>query len=271
MRKVLAALVAGALLAAACGGGGSDDSDAADSGGPTTDDSSTTETETTAEAVTTPSDSLPGDLPARCMDTPFDLNVNADGIAGLDGTFTVETALAKPQPVVPNPDLGGDGGDEQTTEEFLEGVEEAKRLAAETDLLIYIIWLADFAFDADDIAFFGGPDPEPGGTVLGLSMTPADESGLAAGDVVQATDEIQYETFTSLGPMLSYLRTDLAPDTFLLYSGEPTGSAEILYLDESWICVSWNDQATTSGPDGDVTISGVILAQLTAREELPLS
>ena len=40
--------------------------------------------------------------------------------------------------------------------------------------------LADFPFEESDIAFLGGPDPAPGGTVLALSMVPTSRSWTAS-------------------------------------------------------------------------------------------
>lgn len=269
MRRQLGAVLTILLLAAACGGG--------DSGDSTGSEDAAAETDSAADSAETdgpPSAAdgeVPTGLPDECVETPFEIEVDATAIDGLDGPFTVETAIAKPQPIVPNPDQGAEGGDEQTQAEFLEALDEAKLLAAETDLLLYAIWIADFGFDASDIAFLGGPDPEPGGTVFGLTIVPTRESGFMQGDTIGGEDEIEYDTFTTFAPMGSYMLTDLAPEAFVLYSGIAPGQAEILFLDDAWICVRWQDSASTRGPDGDLSVSGVILAELTAREELPFN
>ncbi|MGI9578674.1 MAG: hypothetical protein ACR2OH_10775, partial [Microthrixaceae bacterium] len=95
--------------------------------------------------------------------------------------------------------------------------------------------------------------------------------GFATGDVISATADQQYDTFTTFAPMGSYLITDLEPDASLVYEGEPSGSAEVLHLDDSWICVRWDDTGSTRSPDGAISISGVVTAPLTAREEIPFS
>ena len=271
MRKLLGTLAVVALLVVACGGSDSDDSEsAAETQAAGTDESTGTEPTTPEQSAASTGEPPPG-LPPECVEAPFEINVDASSIAGLDGPFPIDTAYANPQPIVPDPDQGGEGGNEQTQDEFLEALEESKRLAAETDLLLYSVWLADFPFDESEIAFLGGPDPRPGGTVLGLTIVPTDPAGFVTGDVISGSDEFTYETFTSFLPMTSYLLTDLEPETFMLYSGEPTGSATVLYIDEDWICLSWEDVASTRSPDGDITISGVMLAPLTARQELPFN
>jgi hypothetical protein len=265
MTKLFAVLAAVIVLAAACSG--DDTAATSDEAVPTqaADDGAQT------NETTNSTDAPPAGLPPECVETPYDLAVSATGIDGLDGEFTVATAYAKPQPIVPDPDQGGDGGDGQSQEDFLEAVEESKQLAAETDLLLYAIWLADFPFEESDIAFLGGPRPEAGGTVFALTIVPTDEGGFAAGDTVNATAEFGYDTFTTFAPMGSYMLTDLAPESFVLYIGDPPGTAEILHLDEDWICVRWDDAASTRQPDGDLTISGTILAPLTEREALPFN
>lgn len=262
-----------ALVAAACGGDNSDDSDAAQETEDAEEADESAADPPTGEPTNGSLGEPPGGLPPECLEVPYEINVSASAISGLDGAFTVDTAYATPQPIVPDPDQGGEGGNEQTQEEFIETVEESRRLAAETDLLLYAIWLADFPFEESDNAFLGGPDPQPGsgGTALSLSIVPTTEAGFVTGDVISASDTLTYETFTTFDPMLSFMVTDLEPEAFMLYSGEPAGTAEILYLDEDWICVSWDDAASTRNPDGDITISGIMLAPLTERQELPFN
>jgi hypothetical protein len=268
MRKLFVSLVLLALVAAACGGDGSGNSAAeATADATVTADATAPETEATTAAE---SGVAPSGLPEECIEAPFELEVTADAIAGLDGPFTVDTAFAKPQPIVPDPDQGGEST-EQSVEELQAEIDRSKLEAAETDLVLFGMWLADFPFDEGDIGLFGGPDPEPGGTVLGLSIVPTETSGFATGDTISAADDLQYDTFTTFAPMGSYLVTDIEPDASLVYQGEPSGSAKVLHLDENWICVSWDDAGSTRSPDGTISISGVITAPLTAREELPFS
>lgn len=238
MRRFVFLLAFVALIAAACGDdGGSGDAASLDGafGG---------------------DDGSAADLPEVCTKAPFDFDVKFSGVPELaSGPLAVETAVGIATPIVPN----GDGAlDDLDIAGFTE-------LAAQTDLLMYTQWVGDHSFSADDISLFGGPGAPEGKMTLGLTVVPPAEPGLVVGDVVSSTDELAYDSITSFATTGVFREAPEGDSMYLIVNNldeAQGGTAEILYVDDNWLCVDWKQAGETRDPEGTYTISGVVLTPL---------
>lgn len=248
---VAAAFTVMLVIAGACSGGDDDGTDAA--GGDVVDDGTATDDELADEGG---DGEPPADLPAECNSAPFDIELTIDSMPDYaGGVFTVDSALGVATPIVPN----GDGSlDDLEMGDFTE-------LAAETDLLLYTQWIGDHPFDRDSLGMFSGPEPPEGSVTFALTVVPPTEAGLAVGDVVDNNDEIAYDAITTFGTAGVFFQPAEGVDTFFLVDNldeAQGGTAEILYVDDTWVCIRWDLAGETSQPQGTYSLSGVVSTPL---------
>jgi hypothetical protein len=179
-----------------------------------------------------------GELPAACREAPVTMRLEAltDPPAG-DADFEVTDAVARRIPIL--------AGESQSTSDPDE-LAEQQAWAANTDLALFSIYLADFEIDRGLLEGFGfgDVDPEPGGTIGALAIVPTTEDGFATGDVARS-GELEYDvntTFTSLGLTIRSEEHD-EPEAFT----DALGRVEILSLDDDTICVDVDVQIENSG------------------------
>jgi hypothetical protein len=199
------------------------------------------------------------DLPEQCpTETPFTVPVEGgENLPGIDGPeFQAAAAVASAQPIVPDPD------GEMTPEEI-------EAVAADTDLVSYTIYVADFPL-TDSLSSFGVRVPDDG-TLLGFTVLPPTEAGLSVGDVVTGGTP-EFESVTTFATLGVYYETGTAEDTPNLASDRlvDPGEAEVLHLDDEWICVRWSQGGELFGGDGDGEwqIDTVVAAPIEVRQTL---
>jgi len=259
MRRVATLFIPIVLFTAACAGGddaasNTDDTTTSAGSGSSTDSAVDVDGNVTGDSTddSESTEGPPDGLPAECVETPFDIDVSLDAVTERSGTFTVEGAAGTATPVVPN----GDGSlDTLDPAEF-------ERLGSETSILAYAQWVGNFPFGPDDIGFLGGPETPAGGVTLALSVTATSDTGLAAGDIIDDSDELEYNSITTFASVGVYYQPEDSSETwFLVDNLDDTqgGTAEILYVDADWLCVDWNLAGETRDPDGRYEISGVVL------------
>lgn len=205
----------------------------------------------------------PGDrLPAGCvLDTPVSLTIEGgEVLPGIDGSrFEATTVIGSLQPIVPDPAGELD-------------LEEATRRAAETELVAYTVFLADFPIDDDDIGNFGVTAPD-NGTAIAFTVVPPSLRALAAGDVIQGgvPDYDTRTTFTTVGTLY---QTGTSPDEpRLAIADADPGEAKVLFLDDERICLSWSQRGPIlgGGTDDEWSIDTTIAAELGPRLTLAFS
>lgn len=278
MRRLTATLLLPLAFAAACGGDddtsvapetGGDEATVADpgaqepSGEESTGGAATGDTTSDTAGDQTVDGGDTASLPAECTAAPFDIELTIDALPEYAGAFTVTGAAGTATPIVPN----GDGSLDDLD------IAEWNELGAETDLLAYSQWIGDHEFGPDDVGFLGGPTPPTGAITLGLSVVPPTEDGLAAGDVVSHSDEIAYDAITTFGTVGAYFQGAEGVDTFFLVDlldPEQGGTAEVLHVDDDWLCIAWDLAGETSNPEGTYTIRGTVLTPL-ERQTTPYS
>ncbi len=216
-RPALALLLSSSLLAACGGGGGSDAAE---------------QTTTTSEAA----------LPAECQAAPVTVDLRAEGDrpAGSDA-FEATEVVALRTPILPG-ELAFDGS----------SLAAAQSKAEITPMAAYSIYLSDFEVDQAELKGrgLGQITPPAGGTVGVLSLVPATDAGLAAGDVVTA-EELGYETNSSLRPLSLMVLAD-GESVGMPYT-DVTGQAEVLALTDDQICVDFD---VTFENQGEVVYAG---------------
>lgn len=213
----------GAVVLVGCGGGSSDAAD-----GPTT----------TSATV----------LPAACKPAPvtIDLRAGGDHPAGSE-SFEVVDAVARRVPILPG-EMAFDPAE-------LSGLEKK---AAVTPLAAYTVYLADFDLPVD---LLEGASPSPvspaeGQTLGALTVVPATDAGLAAGDVV-VDGEPDLDARSTLKTLTLTVFAD--GDTTAQAYTDVTGQATVLAVDESTLCL---DVDVTFEDQGEVVaaMKGVVSA-----------
>lgn len=250
-RAAVVALAVGLLAVAGCG----DDGDgAAAEGDP-------------AGALADAGDENGGDadpaaeLPEACpAELPYEIElVSEASLPGVvDGTFEAVSAVAVAQPLLP-------GEDDL-------GFEEARQRAAETDLLSYSVYLADGPLADADVSGLAITPPE-GATLLGFSVVPPTETPLAIGDVVPG-GRPDYDSITTLANLGVSIRTDVTDDAPAFATDGESGEAEILHLDEDWICLRYEQEGSVfGGADNGATwsVDVVVAGPIVARNDLAFS
>lgn len=247
-----------ALFVASCGGdddttsGPAATSAASDDTSDDTDNVDTDDTRT--DGTEPPAADLP-DLPAACVGAPIEIELTMSGVAEYGGPFTVDSAFGVATPIVPN----GDGSlDDLEPSEFNE-------LGAETDLLLYTQWVGDHPFGRDDIGFFSGPEAPDGKITLGLTVVPTSSAGLTTGDVIASGDEFEFDSITTFGSVGVFFQPAEGVETsFFVNNLDETqgGTADVLYVDDNWLCVDWQLAGQTNDPEGRYQVSGVVLTAL---------
>ena len=211
------------LALGACGGG--DDGEAAE--------------ESTTTAPT---------LPAACQEVPVTLDLQAGGEhpAGSDA-FEATDAAARRVAVLP--------GEMAFDPSALSGLQAEAKV---TPLAAYVVYLADFEIDREQLSGtgFGDLDPGAGQTIGALSILPATEDGLAAGDVVMP-GEPEYETRSTLVTLqlTVFADGDTTPQAYT----DATGQVEVLQVDDETICVD-ADVTFENGGEMVYRMKGAVLA-----------
>ncbi len=246
------------LFAASCG---DDDSDPEDIDEGAVDlslddeDESSDDSEGVGEAA--------GPLPDECVIAPTTLTIEGEGVP--IGSLDVVSGYAKPIPIVPN----GDGSLDDL------GIAEMNDLGAETDLLLYTIYLSDFEIDPSSISNFSGPSPDEGtgDTTIGFTVVPTSEHGIATGDVITAEDELAYDPITTFAPMGVFFESDAAPDGFFSTSAPNDGTVEVLHLSEDYLCLAWTQSGDFNDGEasGTWSIDAVVAAEMLDRSDLPFT
>ena len=195
---------------------------------------------------------VPAGLPAECVQAPTEFEFTMTGSDTYTGAFSVEAAAGSATPIVPN----GDGSlDDLTPQEFNE-------LGAESSLLLYTQYIGDHSFSADENGFLSGPEPPAGSITLGLTVVPISASGLATGDVIASTDEREYDSITTFGTVGVFFQPPEGTETYFVVNNMDEaqgGSAEVLYVDDEWLCVNWSLAGETREPEGTYSLNGTIL------------
>jgi hypothetical protein len=234
------------LLAAAC----SNDSDSGAGGGEDADNGATT----TAAAAP---------LPEECtIDPPFEIPITGgELLPGVDGpTFEVQDAAALAIPITPDPD------GELT-------FETGRAAAAETDLLGYTVYVADFSLDDAGVEGGFGLTAPVDGTYIGFTLIPPTLDPIATGDVLDV-DVPEYESVTTFGVVGVTYATEVAEE-FPSLSFDPSnpGRAEVLHVDDEWVCFTFTKEGDLFGGDaeGEWAIDTVLSAPIVARMDLGFS
>ncbi len=215
-------LLAAALVAAGCSGGDPTPPDAGDA--PAAPTSSTTVTTT-----------LPEVLPPACDTPPVTLRLEAGGPASAGGpAVTVTDAIAVRVPILP----GASAADTP--------IEELIERAAETELALYSVFLADFPIDRSRLGGFTSMKPGPGQTLATLSIVPTSPSGFTAGDVVDSEGDFAFDTITTLAEMQLIVLSGEHPDALAGYDGAE-GRIEILYLSDTTLCLDVDVEFSRAG------------------------
>jgi hypothetical protein len=197
----------------------------------------------------------PADLPTACTAAPVEIDFTMSALPEYPGPFTAQSAIGQATPIVPN----GDGSlDDLDISGF-------NALGAETDLLMYTQWVGDHPFDFDDLGFISGPEAPAGSVTLGLTVVPTSATGLAAGDLISSGDEFEFDSITTFGSVGLFFQPDEGVETYFLVNNldeTQGGTAEVLYVDDEWLCIDWSLAGETRDPEGTYSMSGVLLTQL---------
>jgi len=207
-------------------------------------------------------DDRPG-VPAECPDgasQAVEIDSGAE-LPGIDGSrFEATSTLVGVTPIVLEDVPDGD-------------VEAAQEAAAETDLLAYTVYVADYELDDSQVGPLG-ISPPADGTVLSFSIVPPTEEPLATGDVIQAGTP-EFDSTTTFGTVGVQYQTG-ADDQVVGFAAdtEGSGSAEVLHLDDDQLCLRFSQEGTIFGGAADGTpwaIETVVGGPLAPRADLGLS
>lgn len=188
-------------------------------------------------------DAPPVHAASKCPTPPLEITILPApvGVTG-PAAFEVTDAVTRRVPIVPRP-----SGARIDAEEL----DQLREEAAETDLALYTMYLADFDVPRKELKGFGFGDVSApdGKTVAALTIVPTEKNGFEAGDVAEVAP-FEYDATTTFAP-LSLVVSSSGEQASYAYS-DVEGKVKIRKLSERSICLDFdvtftlNDRAVAS-------------------------
>ena len=100
---------------------------------------------------------------------------------------------------------------------------------------------------------------------LGVTVVPTSATGLAVGDIISSGDEFEFDSITTFGSVGLFFQPAEGVETYFFVDNldeTQGGTAEVLYVDDEWLCIDWSLAGETGEPEGTYSMSGVLLTQL---------
>ena len=190
------------------------------------------------------------DLPEACVENG-PLQVTSDQFPQFaSGTFTPSKTVVTQTRVLPGEDVANMPKD------------DLHALADEKGFAAYRVNIANFDLDPQEFWYFLSTPtlPNDDSLYIGMGLYPLTTAGLKAGDVLdyQKNPEYSADMITTTGSSIAiYIESNIDNLYVGGYTDAYTGTAEVLYIDETHLCVKWDVTMPLLPPDGstDKTIS----------------
>ena len=189
-------------------------------------------------------------LPSDCVENG-PLQVTTDQYPQFaSGTFTPTKTVITQTRVLPGEDVANMPKD------------ELRAMADEKGFAAYRVNVANFDLDPQEFWYFLSTPtlPAEDSIYIGMGLYPLTSAGLKAGDVLdyQKNPEYSSDMITTTGSSIAiYIESNIDDLYVGGYTDAYTGTAEVLYVDDSNLCVRWDVTMPLLPPDGstDKTIS----------------
>ena len=194
------------------------------------------------------------DLPEACVENG-PLQIESDLYPQFaSGSFTPTKTIVTQTRVLPGVDVANMDKDELV------------KMADEEAFAAYRVNIANFDLDPQEFWYFLATPtlPNEDSVHIGMGLFPLTAAGLKAGDVLDYTKNPEYaaDMLTSTGSSISIYIDSHVEDVYVGgYTDAYQGTATILYVDDSNLCVDWDVTMPMLAPDGSsdktITIKGV--------------